>query len=64
MSKEGRSRSFIKISAVVSCAMLSKETAAYPAKVQSTVATRYGMFDFFLVDSMVYIRTVNNSNNT
>ena len=42
----------------------SKEAEVDPRQVQSTKATRYGIFYYFTTNSMVNMGTVNNSNNT
>ena len=42
----------------------SKEVEVDPRQVESTKATRYGIFYYFTIDNMVYMGTVNNSNNT
>ena len=42
----------------------SKEAEVDPRQVQSTKAKIYGIFYYFTIDNMVYMGTVNNSNNT
>ena len=41
-----------------------KGALADPTEVESTIATMSGCSDYFVVDNMVYMGTVNNSSNT
>ena len=63
MSIGGCSWPPIKLSIVVSAVQCYHvhEEAADPTWVQSTIATRYGMLWYFIVDHMVYMGTVSNT---